>query len=166
MKVSKLLMLTIVAALTGFLLGSISVVSKDRDTYICKEYQAYIYDISEKYCVCPELIMAIIETESSGRADAVNGGCIGLMQVYEEYHIDRMKRLGVTNLYDPYQNILVGVDILMEYAKYGEEDLAIALGRYHGEKNVRQRTEKGHLSKYVTSIMERSHELEMLHYGI
>ena len=61
--------------------------------------------------------MAIVEAESSGKADARNGGCIGLMQVYEKYHKDRMKRLGVTDLYDPYSNILVGTDILMELAE-------------------------------------------------
>jgi soluble lytic murein transglycosylase-like protein len=36
------------------------------------------------------MVMAIIEHESSGQADAENGGCKGLMQIYEKYHRDRV----------------------------------------------------------------------------
>lgn len=141
---------------------SITASAQTKDTYIRKEYQRYIYDISEQYNVCPELIMAIVEAESSGRADAKNGGCIGLMQVYEKYHKDRMKRLGVTDLYDPYSNILVGTDILMELAeKY--EDLPLVLMKYNGSSDAMQRYESGNYTKYAYDIMQRSEELERIH---
>lgn len=141
---------------------SIPVSAQTRDTHIKKEYQRYIYDISEQYNVCPELIMAIVEAESSGKADARNGGCIGLMQVYEKYHKDRMKRLGVTDLYDPYSNILVGTDILMELAeRYG--DLPLVLMKYNGSSDAVQRAESGNYTKYAEDIMKRSEELERIH---
>lgn len=43
-----------------------------------------------------------------------------------------MERLGVDDLFDPYSNILVGADYLMELAeKHG--DVALVLSIYHGE---------------------------------
>ena len=44
-----------------------------------------IKGISNEYHICPEMVMAIIEHESSGQADVENGGCKGLMQIYEKY---------------------------------------------------------------------------------
>lgn len=114
------------------------------------------------YDVCPELIFAIIEKESSGNPNAENGGCYGLMQISERWHRDRMERLGVTDLYDPYGNILVGVDYLMELAeKY--EDLDMVLMVYNGSSDAQERWESGNPTEYATSIMNRSMELERLH---
>lgn len=133
-----------------------------KDTWICAEYQVYIQEISAEYGICPELIMAIIEKESSGQADATNGSCIGLMQVSERWHKDRMERLGVTDLYDPYSNILVGTDYLVElFEKY--EDLPMVLMTYNGSSDARCRYESGNYTSYAIAIMERSAELERLH---
>lgn len=132
------------------------------DTWICDEYISYIEEISAEYGICPELIEAIVEHESSGQANARNGNCKGLMQIYEKYHRDRMKRLGVTDLYDPYSNILVGTDYLMELAeKY--EDLPMVLLVYNGVSNAEEIYESGNYTDYVKSIMARSEELERLH---
>lgn len=134
----------------------------DKDTYLCDEYIGYIEEISEQYCICPELIMAIVERESSGNPDAVNGSCKGLMQVSERWHYDRMERLGVTDLYDPYSNILVGTDYIMELAeKYG--DLPMVLMIYNGSSDAAERWENGNYTKYAIGIMERAEHLERLH---
>lgn len=131
---------------------------ESKDTYIDEEYQNYIYEIADNYNVCPELIMSMVEHESSGKADAVNGKCIGLMQVSSKAHKKRMDNLGVTDLTDPYSNILVATDYLMELAeKYG--DLYIVLAKYHGEKNI----DVDNPSLYVTKIVDRCIELERLH---
>ena len=135
-----------------------------RDTWISDEYVEYIIEISNKYSVQPELIEAIIERESSGVSTATNKSCKGLMQVNSVIHKKRMISLGVSDIYDPYSNILVGVDLFTEIAeKY--DDVAAALMHYHGERNVESKLDRGHLSKYASDILERSHELEMLHYG-
>ena len=132
------------------------------DTWICEEYLGYIEEISAEYVICPELIMAIIEAESSGNPEAVRGLCKGLMQVSERWHSDRMERLGVTDLYDPYSNILVGTDYIMELAEeYG--DLAMVLMIYNGSSDAEERWESGNYTNYATSIIERAAQLERLH---
>lgn len=125
------------------------------------EYLPYINEVSYEYGICPELILAIIETESSGNPNARNGECKGLMQVSERWHKDRMEKLGVTSLYDPYGNILVGTDYLMELA---EEciDIAYTLDVYNGNSKAKYNYENGIMSDYATKVLERSAELERL----
>ena len=106
--------------------------------------------------------MAIIEQESSGQADAVNGDYKGLMQISEHWHKDRMERLGVTDLYDPYSNILVGVDYLAELACECD-DLYTVLMIYSGTADVIKRGETGDWSDYAKEVVQRSMELERLH---
>lgn len=124
-------------------------------------YQACI-TYGEEYGICPELLMAIIETESGGKADAQNGSCVGLLQISEKWHKSRMKELGVTDLMDEESNILVGCDYLSElFEEY--EDAALVLMIYHGEKNAITNWEKGDISSYALRILSRSAELEEIH---
>lgn len=134
------------------------------ETYIEEEYLEYIEEITTEYGIQPELIISIIEHESRGNAGASNGGCKGLMQINEKYHKSRMSKLGVNDLYDPYGNILVGVDYIMEMSEI-YEDVAAVLMHYHGESNVEKRLNEGKLSNYAESILSRSRDLELLHYG-
>lgn len=121
------------------------------DTYIKTEYVETCVQIGEKYGICPELLMAIIERESSGRADARNGDCVGLMQINEAYHGNGQ------DLTDPEINIETGAAYLAELAaEY--EDVAVVLGKYHGESRAEIR-----ISNYTTGILERSEELERAH---
>lgn len=72
----------------------------------------------------PFLVYSVIEVESDFNKDCISdmGESVGLMQVQEKWHKDRMKKLGVTNLLDPYENTLVGIDLLDELIdKYGIE---------------------------------------------
>ena len=87
---------------------------KPADTWISKTAQKSCVDYGNEYFICPELLMAMIETESSGDPKAKNGTCTGLMQVSSRWHIDRMKRLGVKSLYDERGNVRVGTDYLAE----------------------------------------------------
>ena len=138
--------------------------NEPQDTYICEEYQKYICEISDMYCVSPELIMAMVEAESSGNPKATNKntGCKGLMQIYEKWHVDRMERLGVTDLYDPYSNILVGVDYLMELAEEYHE-LPLVLMIYNGSSDAFERLESGEFTEYANKIMDRAVELTKIH---
>ena len=135
---------------------------KPADTWISNTAQKACVDYGNEYGICPELIMAIIETESSGNPNAKNGTCTGLMQVSSRWHADRMKRLGVRSLYDERGNVRVGTDYLAELI--GEHgDVATALMVYHGESDALSKAENGIVSSYASKILERSAELERLH---
>ena len=117
---------------------------------------------ANEYCICPELVMAIIERESKGDPNATNGSCKGIMQISEKWHTDRMERLGVTDIYDTAGNIHVGVDYLSDlFLKY--EDAATVIMVYHGEKDAVSNASRGEISDYAKCILERSQELEKLH---
>lgn len=59
------------------------------DTWIAKEYQKYCETIGQQYNICPELLMAMIEQESSGEAKVINeAGDTGLLQVNAKWHRD------------------------------------------------------------------------------
>ena len=137
--------------------------SNIKETYLSQEIQDICVEIGHMYNICPEFIMAIIEAESSGNQYAVNGGCKGLMQIYEKYHKDRMERLGVTDIFDIRGNILVGVDYLSElFNKY--EDPAMVLMVYNGDSSAWiYWNSDGAISKYANKILNRSSDLELLH---
>lgn len=80
------------------------------------DIQKYIYKISKEKNIPHELILGVIKTESDFRPNQThknkNGSIdIGLMQV-NSCHVDICKELGITNLYDPYQNIKIGATLL------------------------------------------------------
>lgn len=140
-------------------------ISAQGETYIKDEYVKIAYEVAEMYSISPELIIAMIETESGGRPKVKsNVGAIGLMQVIPKWNKDRMKRLGVTDLTDPYQNILCGTDLVYElFEKY--TDVPTVLMCYNeGEYGTAiERSEKGKFSKYAKKIMNRLEELTELH---
>lgn len=154
--------LSTVLTVVLFSTNSFISVSSDRDTWISETAQQACIKYGEEYGICPELIMAIIERESWGVSDVTNKDCIGLMQVSGIWHKDRMKKLGVKDLFDEESNIHVGTDYLYDlFVKY--EDPAIVLMIYHGESDVLQKAEQGIISDYAKGILERSAELEELH---
>lgn len=76
----------------------------------------------------PQLVEALIQVESGGNPLAIGdeGRAIGLGQIHPKWHRDRMARLGVTDLFEPRQNIKVIVDILEELLnKYGNIEAAL-----------------------------------------
>ena len=135
-----------------------------KDTKIKKEYIEYAREIiTEKYPnLSLALVLAVIEAESSGNPNTTNSktGCAGLMQIYKKYHLDRMKRLGITDLYNPYQNILIGCDILSEQVTK-RNDLATALMCYNGSKDAIERGKNGNYTKYANKVLNRMKELEL-----
>lgn len=134
------------------------------ETWIPEEYQGYCREAGEKYGICPELLMAMIERESSGDAWARNSaGDTGLLQVNPRWHGERMERLGVTDLHDPWGNILVAADYLAElFGRDGDPYLVLMeynMGRGTAVRLWRQ----GKYSEYAVSVSQRAWELERLH---
>lgn len=145
--------------LAGTMVFGSPVYADNAASYIDKEYIQYCVEIGEEYGLCPYILVALIERESSGHPDAKNGSCKGLCQVSEKWHKDRMERLGVTDIYDPYGNILLCADYIMELAEE-YEDVSVVLGVYHGESKAETK-----ISSYTSGILARSEELERYYYG-
>jgi soluble lytic murein transglycosylase-like protein len=88
------------------------------------QYQSIISEASQKYGVPESLIKGIITAESAGKSTAQSSvGAKGLMQLMD----GTAKALGVTNSYDPKQNIMAGTQyVKQQLDKFGSVDLAIA----------------------------------------
>ena len=147
--------------LMAAVLTPVTTASAENDTWISEEAQEQCITYGEEYGICPELLMAIIEQESSGQAYAENGSCKGLMQVSEKWHKYRMERLGVTDIFEG--NVLVGTYYLAElFAE--NDDLYWVLMAYNGGIDYANRMyEAEKYSRYAVSIANRSAELERLH---
>lgn len=121
-------------------------------------------EYGEEYNICPELLMAIIEYESRGQADAENGNCKGLMQINVKYHEERMERLGVTDIFDEHGNVYVGSDYLSELSRKYDDIYMILMCYGMGEERAKSLLKKGiYKSSYAVEVCERSAELERLH---
>lgn len=119
--------------------------------------------IGSELNICPELLLAIAERESSFNPSAVNGPCKGLMQVSVSLHEQKFTEMGWTsNDWDnAYKNMYVAAVYLSElFEQY--EDVGIVLGIYHGESKAIAKGMTGQLSPYVNEILERSYELERM----
>lgn len=97
------------------------------------DLQDYIIHLCEEHHIDPAVVIAMIECESNFQADAIGdgGNSEGLMQIQSYYHAERMDRLGCTNLFDPFQNVTVGIDILAELIDYYEGNVEMALMAYN-----------------------------------
>lgn len=95
--------------------------------------QKYIQQKCAEKQISPAIVFAIIGVESGYDATVVgdNGNSYGLMQIYHDVHLERMKRLGLYNLLNPYQNVTVGIDILAELIDMGN-GIEWALSYYNG----------------------------------
>ena len=111
------------------------------------EVQMMIEDVCAARDVDVRVVLAIIEVESGfdERAVGDNGESYGLMQVRPDSHSDRMARLGVTDLLDGAQNVLVGIDYLDELLDRYGGDYYKAVTAYN----------KGHYPGYVTSYVHK-----------
>ena len=81
-------------------------------------WEQYIEKYSRKYNIDPNLIRAIIYTESSGNPDVVSyRGAMGLMQLMP----DTVEFVGIADPFDPEQNILGGARYITWISEYAPE---------------------------------------------
>lgn len=126
-----------------------------------QNFMDYIYEVSALYDFPAEIVIAVIEKESRFTLDiGSNNGYAGPMQLSEYYNSARAAKLGVTNLADPYGNVLVGVNLLDElFEKY--KDPALALMVYNGgEAYAYQNYNNGVITQYASSILQRANSLK------
>ena len=127
--------------------------------------QVYTYIVCRQYGVDYEMVFALIERESLCRWDIIgdDGESTGYMQIQERWHKDRMERMGVHDLKNPFQNIMVGVDYMAELQERtggnNMDTLAAYNYGYAGAKRCLW-DEGVHEYTYNTEIMERAQELK------
>lgn len=100
-------------------------------------YLTFIQQAAKTYQVHPDLIRAIIKVESNYNSRAVSPkGARGLMQLMPA----TAERFGVTDIFDPEENITGGVKYLRYlYNEFGEHNLELVLAGYNaGEEAVRK----------------------------
>ena len=106
----------------------------------------------------PLLILAVMAVESSFNpiAESVMGAK-GLMQVIPHFHQDKLRTAygAQLNVMDPETNILVGAQVLREYASRTGNDLAAALGLYAGTGPTSD-------SPYASKVLSERQRLEQI----
>lgn len=98
-----------------------------------EDYNSYVSQAASKYDIEPELIHAVIKTESNGNSSAISRkGAIGLMQLMPSTAVDM-----AVNPYNPEENIEGGVRYLRYLLERFNGDLTLALAAYNaGPKTV------------------------------
>lgn len=105
------------------------------DANFRRKISTYVNETARKYGMEPEFIHAVISAESAYKPNATShAGAMGLMQLMPF----TAKRFGVSNAYNPYQNIDAGTRYLkILYKEFGSLELAAA-GYNAGEGAVRK----------------------------
>ena len=92
------------------------------------EYDSLIQTTAQRYQLEPALLHAVIKTESAYNSDAISPkGAVGLMQLMPA----AAKRYGVTDRYDPEDNIGGGARYLRDLLKLFKQDKKLALAAYN-----------------------------------
>lgn len=121
------------------------------------------------WCLCQELdvdyyvAVALIERESAYKWDALSadGTTKGYMQIYDKWHKDRMQAEGVEDIYSPYGNIRVGLNLLHELIGKYDNYHTVLMSYNMGETGCRNANNRGiYSTPYSRGILERAIEIQ------
>lgn len=129
---------------------------------LTQELQNWIFEYCQTKNISPYLVLSIIEQESDYRAELLgdNGAAIGLMQIHQRWHQERMDRLGVQDLSVPEDNIKVGVDYLVELFDAGKEVDWVLMAYNGGRAYANRHYNAGKVSDYAKEVIARAAELQ------
>lgn len=102
------------------------------DIPLSAELQQDIRELAERYEVSYELVLAVIMTESSGKADAVGdgGASVGLMQIQPKWYSELIAETGLS-VDKPIENVELGIRILLGFTEENDGSLDKALKQYN-----------------------------------
>lgn len=99
-------------------------------------WEGLIQKYAAQYGVSPDLVRAVVDQESNGDPRVVSrAGAMGLMQLMPA----NVREAGLTDAFDPEQNIRGGVAQLREHLDRYKGDVSLALAAYNaGPGNVKK----------------------------
>ena len=129
-----------------------------------EELQLFIIGLCEEHHIDPAILFAMAERESNFNPDAIgdSGDASGMFQIQAKWHQARMDKLGINDLFDPYQNAEVAVDYLAELLDYYDGNMEKALVAYNmGQTGAyRNLFSRGiYSSDYSKAVIARWHDL-------
>lgn len=123
--------------------------------------------IGEQYGISPILLQAIARVESQYTTDLTNSsGAVGICQVVPKYNKDRMDRLGITDLKNPYYNMVLCAEYIKDMrtlSPYGNDQNFIIMSYHAGINGATSKYEKNMSTDYVTSVSQTIKELEEMY---
>lgn len=130
------------------------------DVPMDEELQKYVYLMSNSYNIDFPFVMAVIEHESSFKPEATSGtNDFGLMQINKLNHAKLTEKLGVTDFFDPYQNIHSGIYILSDLFEKYETPNKVLMAYNIGEGGAKKLWNQGVLETgYSRSILKKCAE--------
>ena len=137
---------------------------------LSEDLQKYAYNMCKKYGVPYIIFLAMMKVESGYRTNAKSSTGYGLCQINPSNLSYLNRKIGTTNLMDPYQNIKAGAYWLSRYYKSwkkttsGETLSLHALNSYNwGEGNYRSYLKRGNTASswyYGTKVLSVAAKLE------
>ena len=130
------------------------------DVPLGQDLQDLVITDCARYGISPAVVYAMIEKESNYNTYAIgdDGRSFGLMQIQPKWHLQRMIDMDCTDLFDPKENIKVGLSILGElYNDYGNIEQALTVynkGYYDGV-----------VSDYARTVMKMYQNVEAKNNG-
>lgn len=126
------------------------------DVPLTDELQIFIHEMCAEYGVDFRLVLAIISVESSFRCNAYNEttDCCGLMQINRINLPELQEKLGVTDLFNAYENAIGGIYLLRQALNY-DSDTEHALMIYNcGIGGAKKLFYKGiHSTEYSRKVL-------------
>ena len=136
------------------------------DIPLDEETQLLLYEVCTEKGIPYELALAVINQETDFRnIIGDDGASTGYMQVQRRWHEDRMERLGVTDLGDPYGNFLVGCDYLAELLGKGRGTEWALMAYNGGPTYANEMAKAGKTSQYAKDVLNYMNNLEEFEYG-
>jgi len=125
--------------------------ARDNSADRFSRYDAFIYEAADLYKIPVPLIRAVIKSESDYDPRVVSSmDAKGLMQLMPAVEAD----MGVTNPFDPRDNILGGTRLLRILANRYDGDLVLTISAYHAGM--------GSLAKYGNTVPPYEHTRQYL----
>jgi hypothetical protein len=131
------------------------------DVPLSESLQDHIFTLCEERGIDPKIIIAMIKIESNYNTDNIgdSGASLGLMQIQPRWHEWRLADLGVSDWFNAFDNVTVGIDIFADLYDHSG-DLEWALMAYNGGSGyANARAAEGVVTDYVYRVIEYSGSL-------